>query len=143
VLVGTTSIENSELIAELLKQAKLPHNVLNAKEHAREADIVVQAGRPGVITVATNMAGRGTDIVLGGNPEPEIRAVRRTTACPKTSRTPASKPSAPNGSCATTPYWRLAVCTSSVPSVTNRAVSTTSCVAVPAVRATRVPPAST
>jgi preprotein translocase subunit SecA len=75
--VGTTSIENSELIAELLKQAKLPHNVLNAKEHAREADIVVQAGRPGVITVATNMAGRGTDIVLGGNPEPEIRAVQK------------------------------------------------------------------
>nr|WP_294866103.1 preprotein translocase subunit SecA [uncultured Pseudogulbenkiania sp.] len=75
VLVGTTSIENSELIAALLSQAKLPHNVLNAKEHAREADIVVQAGRPGVITVATNMAGRGTDIVLGGNPEPEIRAV--------------------------------------------------------------------
>ncbi|WP_434630966.1 preprotein translocase subunit SecA [Chromobacterium sp. CV08] len=76
VLVGTTSIENSELIAGLLSEAKLPHNVLNAKEHAREADIVVQAGRPGMITVATNMAGRGTDIVLGGNPEPEIKAVR-------------------------------------------------------------------
>ncbi|MEN2427490.1 preprotein translocase subunit SecA [Chromobacterium vaccinii] len=75
VLVGTTSIENSELVANLLSQAKLPHNVLNAKEHAREADIVVQAGRPGVITVATNMAGRGTDIVLGGNPAPEIKAV--------------------------------------------------------------------
>ncbi|KUM05318.1 preprotein translocase subunit SecA [Chromobacterium subtsugae] len=76
VLVGTTSIENSELVSELLHKAKLPHNVLNAKEHAREADIVVQAGRPGMITVATNMAGRGTDIVLGGNPEPEIKAVR-------------------------------------------------------------------
>ncbi|OWY40842.1 preprotein translocase subunit SecA [Xenophilus sp. AP218F] len=75
VLVGTTSIENSELVSELLKAAKLPHVVLNAKEHAREADIVVQAGRPGMITVATNMAGRGTDIVLGGNPEPEIKAV--------------------------------------------------------------------
>lgn len=75
VLVGTTSIENSELIANLLQKAKLPHNVLNAKEHAREADIVVQAGSPGVITVATNMAGRGTDIVLGGNPEPEIKGV--------------------------------------------------------------------
>lgn len=75
VLVGTTSIENSELVANLLAQAKLPHNVLNAKEHAREADIVVQAGRPGMITVATNMAGRGTDIVLGGNPAPEIKAV--------------------------------------------------------------------
>jgi preprotein translocase subunit SecA len=77
VLVGTTSIENSELIAALLKQAKLPHNVLNAKEHAREAEIVVQAGRPGMITVATNMAGRGTDIVLGGNPEPQIKAIER------------------------------------------------------------------
>ena len=75
VLVGTTSIENSELMSQLLTQADLPHNVLNAKEHAREAEIVVQAGRPGVITVATNMAGRGTDIVLGGNPEPEIKAV--------------------------------------------------------------------
>ncbi|MBV8048938.1 MAG: preprotein translocase subunit SecA [Paludibacterium sp.] len=74
-LVGTTSIENSELISELLTRAKLPHNVLNDKEHAREADIVVQAGRPGVITVATNMAGRGTDIVLGGNPENDILAV--------------------------------------------------------------------
>ena len=76
VLVGTTSIENSELVDMLLNKAGLPHNVLNAKEHAREAEIVIQAGRPGVITVATNMAGRGTDIVLGGNPEPEIRALQ-------------------------------------------------------------------
>jgi preprotein translocase subunit SecA len=75
VLVGTTSIENSELIAELLTKAKLPHQVLNAKQHEREAQIIVQAGRPGVITIATNMAGRGTDIVLGGNPEPEIALV--------------------------------------------------------------------
>lgn len=76
VLVGTTSIENSELIANLLNQAKLEHQVLNAKQHEREAHIIVQAGRPGVITIATNMAGRGTDIVLGGNPEPEIALVR-------------------------------------------------------------------
>jgi preprotein translocase subunit SecA len=76
VLVGTTSIENSELIANLLNQAKLEHQVLNAKQHEREAHIIVQAGRPGVITIATNMAGRGTDIVLGGNPEPEITLVR-------------------------------------------------------------------
>jgi preprotein translocase subunit SecA len=75
VLVGTTSIENSELIAQLLTQEKLPHQVLNAKQHAREADIVAQAGRPGMITIATNMAGRGTDIVLGGNIEKDIQAV--------------------------------------------------------------------
>ena len=67
VLVGTTSIENSEVIAELLDKEKLPHQVLNAKQHAREADIVAQAGRGKMITIATNMAGRGTDIVLGGS----------------------------------------------------------------------------
>jgi len=75
VLVGTTSIENSELIADLLVKAQLPHQVLNAKQHAREADIVAQAGRPGMVTIATNMAGRGTDIVLGGNIEKSIQAV--------------------------------------------------------------------
>ncbi|WGS49467.1 preprotein translocase subunit SecA [Paraburkholderia sp. D15] len=69
VLVGTTSIENSELLSHLLKQAGLPHEVLNAKQHAREAEIVAEAGRPKRITIATNMAGRGTDIVLGGNAE--------------------------------------------------------------------------
>jgi preprotein translocase subunit SecA len=67
VLVGTTSIENSELIAGLLDKRKMPHQVLNAKQHAREAEIIAQAGRPKMITIATNMAGRGTDIVLGGN----------------------------------------------------------------------------
>ena len=75
VLVGTTSIENSELISEKLKAAKLPHAVLNAKQHAKEAEIVAQAGRPGVITIATNMAGRGTDIVLGGNVENQIKLI--------------------------------------------------------------------
>jgi len=75
VLVGTTSIENSEIIAKLLEQAQLPHQVLNAKQHAREADIVAQAGRLGVITIATNMAGRGTDIVLGGNIEKQVDAI--------------------------------------------------------------------
>ncbi len=75
VLVGTTSIENSELLSELLKKEGLEHQVLNAKQHAREAEIVAEAGRPGVITIATNMAGRGTDIVLGGNPEAEIAAL--------------------------------------------------------------------
>ena len=77
VLVGTTSIENSELISKLLDEAKLEHQVLNAKQHEREAHIIVQAGQPGVITIATNMAGRGTDIVLGGNPEPDIALVPR------------------------------------------------------------------
>ncbi|HEY8353648.1 MAG TPA: preprotein translocase subunit SecA [Methylophilaceae bacterium] len=77
VLVGTTSIENSELISSLLTKAKLEHQVLNAKHHEREAHIIAQAGRPGMITIATNMAGRGTDIVLGGNPEPEIAAIRQ------------------------------------------------------------------
>ncbi|MEO6227221.1 MAG: preprotein translocase subunit SecA, partial [Thermomonas sp.] len=75
VLVGTTSIENSEIIDELLIKENLPHQVLNAKQHAREADIVAQAGRPKMITIATNMAGRGTDIVLGGNVEKLIETV--------------------------------------------------------------------
>ncbi|WP_323143034.1 preprotein translocase subunit SecA [Massilia phyllosphaerae] len=75
VLVGTTSIENSELLSGILNQAKLPHNVLNAKQHAREAEIVAQAGRPKMITIATNMAGRGTDIVLGGNVEKQIQFI--------------------------------------------------------------------
>lgn len=75
ILVGTTSIENSELVSALLNKEHLQHNVLNAKEHAREADIIAQAGRPGMITVATNMAGRGTDIVLGGNIKPQIDAI--------------------------------------------------------------------
>ncbi len=75
VLVGTTSIENSEIIDQLLEKENLPHQVLNAKQHAREADIVAQAGSAGMITIATNMAGRGTDIVLGGNVEKLVEAV--------------------------------------------------------------------
>ncbi|MEW6206422.1 MAG: preprotein translocase subunit SecA [Pseudomonadota bacterium] len=75
VLVGTTSIENSELIASFLEKEELPHNVLNAKQHEREAEIVAQAGRPKAITIATNMAGRGTDIVLGGNLERELAGI--------------------------------------------------------------------
>jgi preprotein translocase subunit SecA len=75
VLVGTTSIENSEELSQFLDRARLPHQVLNAKQHAREAEIIAQAGRPKMITIATNMAGRGTDIVLGGNPEPAVNGI--------------------------------------------------------------------
>ena len=76
VLVGTTSIENSELLSGLLTKKKFPHQVLNAKQHAREAEIIVQAGSPGSVTIATNMAGRGTDIVLGGNVEKQVDFLR-------------------------------------------------------------------
>ena len=75
VLVGTTSIENSELLSGILKKANLPHNVLNAKQHEKEAQIIAQAGRPKMITIATNMAGRGTDIVLGGNVAKQIQFI--------------------------------------------------------------------
>jgi len=77
VLVGTSSIEVSELLSGLLKKAKIKHEVLNAKQHEREAEIVAQAGQPGAITIATNMAGRGTDIVLGGNFDSEIAALNK------------------------------------------------------------------
>ena len=86
VLVGTTSIENSEIIAKLLDAEKLPHQVLNAKQHAREADIVAQAGSAGMITIATNMAGRGTDIVLGGNVSKLIEAVEMDEALDSVAR---------------------------------------------------------
>jgi preprotein translocase subunit SecA len=80
VLVGTTSIENSETLSKLLQQAGMPHQVLNAKQHAKEAEIVAQAGRPGMITIATNMAGRGTDIVLGGNVEKQVQFIEADQA---------------------------------------------------------------
>ncbi|MEY3950364.1 MAG: hypothetical protein RJB21_122 [Pseudomonadota bacterium] len=86
VLVGTTSIENSELISSLLDKAKLPHQVLNAKQHAREAEIIAQAGRPKMITIATNMAGRGTDIVLGGNVEKQAALIEADTAIVETDK---------------------------------------------------------
>ncbi len=82
VLVGTTSIENSEKVSALLKKEGLEHQVLNAKQHEREAMIVAQAGRPGVITIATNMAGRGTDIVLGGNVENQIKFLEADESIP-------------------------------------------------------------
>ena len=73
ILVGTISIEKSELISEMLKRRGIKHNVLNAKQHEKEAEIVAEAGRLGMVTIATNMAGRGTDIILGGNPEFEAK----------------------------------------------------------------------
>jgi preprotein translocase subunit SecA len=82
VLAGTTSIENSELISGLLDRAKLPHQVLNAKQHAKEAEIIAQAGRPKMVTIATNMAGRGTDIVLGGNVEKQVQFIEADEAMP-------------------------------------------------------------
>ena len=80
VLVGTTSIENSELLSGYLESNKLPHQVLNAKQHSREAEIIAQAGRPKMVTIATNMAGRGTDIVLGGNVEKQVEQIRNDTS---------------------------------------------------------------
>ena len=86
VLVGTTSIENSELLSGYLERDKLPHQVLNAKQHEREAQIIAQAGRPKMVTIATNMAGRGTDIVLGGNAEKQIELLREDASLDEASR---------------------------------------------------------
>src|SRR5438067_13412969 len=80
VLVGTTSVENSEYLSEKLERQGIPHNVLNAKQHEREAQIVAQAGRSGAVTIATNMAGRGTDIVLGCNPSGYLDSILRKHA---------------------------------------------------------------
>ena len=144
MLVGTTSIENSELISGLLSKAKLPHQVLNAKQHAKEAEIVAQAGRPGVITIATNMAGRGTDIVLGGNVEKQVQIVEADEALAEDEKARriqqlqgrVAGPARPG-------QGRRAACASSPPSATRAGASTTSCAAAPAARATRARRAST
>nr|VFJ42938.1 MAG: protein translocase subunit secA [Candidatus Kentron sp. DK] len=85
-LVGTASVDTSEYLSGLLKGKQVPHQVLNAKQHAREADVITQAGQPGTITIATNMAGRGTDIVLGGNLQAEIAAFRAQAKAPEGSQ---------------------------------------------------------
>ena len=126
-----------------MNKEKLPHQVLNAKQHAREAEIVAQAGRPKMVTIATNMAGRGTDIVLGGNPEPEINQHRGRRIAGRGNAQSARRAScARTGRSCTTRWSPPAACTSSAPSATNRGASTTSCAAAPAARAIRARAAS-
>ena len=153
VLVGTASVEKSEYLSEQLRRRGIPHEVLNAKQHAREAAIVAQAGRKGAVTVATNMAGRGTDIMLGGNAE--FMAVAALQAAAGSTRSRPRRSTRPRGPSAlearregrrqpsTTRSPSSAVCTCSAPSGTSRAASTTSCAAAPAVRATPARAAST
>jgi preprotein translocase subunit SecA len=143
VLVGTSSIENSEIIATLLQAENLPHEVLNAKQHAREADIIIQAGRPGAITIATNMAGRGTDIVLGGNLEKMVEAVQTDASLDDATKATRIEAVRSNGSWITKRCGHWAACASSRPSATSRAALTTSCVADRGARATPVRRAST
>lgn len=150
VLIGTTSVERSEYLSRQFTKRRVPHNVLNAKYHEQEAAIIAEAGRRGAITVATNMAGRGTDIVLGGNPDfladKHLREqgltrwrLRTNTRPPGTRRCRSSR---------TLPKPRPRRCRRPVdytcwaPNGTNHGVSTTSCVGAPGVRATRASPAS-
>ena len=142
VLVGTTSIETSELLSGMLEKAKLPHQVLNAKQHAREAEIVAQAGRPGMVTIATNMAGRGTDIVLGGNVEKPIELVRMDESLDEAAREQRIAALRAEWQPVHEQVITAAACISSAPSATNRAGWTTSCEAARGARAIPVPAAS-
>lgn len=141
VLVGTTSIENSELLSGILTKAGLPHNVLNAKQHAREAEIVAQAGRPKMITIATNMAGRGTDIVLGGNVEKQIEFLLADDSIPEDQKE--AKISQLRNEWQSLHDFVLAQGGLHIIALNgmNPVVSTISCEAVLPVRVTRVPPA--
>ncbi|MBR6668312.1 MAG: preprotein translocase subunit SecA [Clostridia bacterium] len=163
VLVGTVTVETSEMLSAMLRRRGIPHDVLNAKNHAREAEIVAQAGHYGAVTIATNMAGRGTDILLGGNPEFLARRAMRQEGY-EDEMIEAAVGHAENVSeevlAAREKYRQLhasfwlrptrstsassppAVCTSSAPSAMSPAASTTSCAAAPAVRATPAPPSS-
>ena len=152
VLVGTVSVEKSEYLSPLLKKRGVPHEVLNAKQHEREATIVAQAGRKGAVTVATNMAGRGTDIMLGGNPEfladAELRSGPRPGRDARGVRDGAGprrveQAKARGGGRARGGHASSAASTCWAPSGTSRAASTTSCAAAPAARATRASPGST
>ena len=151
VLVGTISVEKSELLSGMLLRRGVPHEVLNAKYHEKEAAIIAQAGRKGAVTVATNMAGRGTDIMLGGNPEflaqlelsehglspvETPKSTRRRGPMRSRSGRAQSRPSTPRSSTS-------AGFTCSAPSGTTRGASTTSCAGAPVVRATRGSRAST
>ena len=150
MLVGTVTIEKSEALSEALKKAGIPHNVLNARFHEQEAQIVAQAGRPGAITIATNMAGRGTDIQLGGNVDmlvqqsvPAINAKFADESRARRPRSPGSRPrSAPASSATARSCARRAASTWSAPSATRAGASTTSCAAVRAARATPAPRSS-
>ena len=152
VLVGTTSVEKSEILSRMLKRHGVPHEVLNAKYHEREAAIIAQAGRKGAVTVATNMAGRGTDIMLGGNPDfiADLELHQRGLSPVDTPEDyeaawpeAVDKAKARGGRGARGGRRGSAACTCSAPSGTSRAGSTTSCVAGPAARATRASPGST
>jgi preprotein translocase subunit SecA len=164
VLVGTVSVAKSEAIASILKRRGIEHNVLNAKHHEREADIVAQAGRLKAVTIATNMAGRGTDILLGGNPEFMAKKdVGRRRSCPNDGPPTPDQLKAHEAALAkhkldyelalarfqkqwptsTRRSSSRAACSSSAPSGTSPAASTTSCAAAPAARATPAPAAST
>jgi preprotein translocase subunit SecA len=143
ILVGTTSVEKSAAIAKILKKKKIKHEVLNAKHHENEAYVVAQAGRKGAITVSTNMAGRGTDIILGGNPEMLAKLEFK-----ESNREPEAEPGGVRGKLRREARDRVqgggrrgrassAASTSSAPSATSRAASTTSSAAAPAARAIR------
>ena len=164
VLVGTVTVETSEMVSDMLKRRGIPHEVLNAKNHAKEAEIVAQAGHFGAVTIATNMAGRGTDILLGGNPDFLARRAMRQQGFDEeiieaatghnedvpqeildaradlSGRCTASSSRRPTRS--TSVCCKRAVCISSAPSATRAAASITSCAVVRAVRATPAPPSS-
>ena len=143
VLVGTTSIENSELLSHLMEKEGIPHNVLNAKQHEREAQIVAEAGRPGAVTIATNMAGRGTDIVLGGSISKVVDAIRHDESLTEEQKKAKIDEEKAAWQTVHEQVVKSGGLRTSVPSVTNPAVLITSSAAVPAVRATRAAPAST